>query len=75
MLLKRDKSITGKVFRITIASFFASEIMTVLGSVIDGLVVGNTMDPASIAAAGLVSPAVILFSVVGTTAGQRLKTS
>lgn len=51
-----------------VLSFFVSNITTVLGSVIDGFVVGNTMDKTTIAAVGFVSPIVILFSIIGTTA-------
>ncbi|MBQ3370607.1 MAG: hypothetical protein IJG48_06250 [Mogibacterium sp.] len=42
-----------------------SNIMTVLGTVIDGFVVSNMMDETARAAAGLVSPAIILFAAVG----------
>jgi hypothetical protein len=47
--------------------------MTVLGTVIDGFVVSNMMDETARAAAGLVSPAIILFAAVGTTAGISLQ--
>lgn len=52
-----------------VLSFFVSNIMTVLGTMMDGLAVGNTMDEATVEAIGFVSPAVILFSMIGTTAG------
>ena len=61
-------SLTSRVFRFMVLSFFISNIMTVLGSVIDGFVVGNTMDENTIAAVGFVSPVVILFSIIGATA-------
>ena len=51
-----------------VLSFFVSNIMTVLGSVMDSFALGNTMDEATVAAVGFVSPAVILFSLIGTTA-------
>lgn len=72
-LLKKEELLTGKAFRISIASYFVSNIMTVLGSVIDGFVVGNTMDADAIAASGLVSPVIILFAFIGTTAGISLQ--
>ena len=65
----KNVSITGKALRVTIASFFVANIMTVIGSVIDGFVIGNAMDESAAAAVGLVSPLVILFAVIGTTTG------
>lgn len=56
----KNVSITGKALRVTIASFFVANIMTVIGSVIDGFVIGNAMDESAAAAVGLVSPLVIL---------------
>ena len=67
--VKNDNPLTGRTFRVTMASFFLANIMTVLGTVIDGFVIGNTMDDNSIAAAGFVSPAIILFAFVGATVG------
>lgn len=69
MPAKKDNLLTGKLFRITFASFFVANIMTVLGTVIDGFVASNALDRASIAATGLVSPVIILFTVIGTIAG------
>ncbi len=51
-----------------VLSFFVSNIITVLGSMMDSFTVSNTMDEAAVAAVGFVSPAVILFSLIGTTA-------
>ena len=65
---------SSRVFRFMVLSFFISNIMTVLGSVIDGFVVGNTMDENTIAAVGFVSPVVILFSIIGATACVGFKT-
>lgn len=61
-------SLTSRVFRFVVLSFFISNITTILGAVIDGFVVGNTMDTATIAVVGFVSPVVIFFSIIGTTA-------
>ena len=61
-------TLTGKVFRYMVLSFFVSNIITVLGSMMDSFTVSNTMDEAAVAAVGFVSPAVILFSLIGTTA-------
>ena len=44
-----QNSVLRKVFRLTLASYFAANLMTVLGSVIDGLIVGNTMDDTAVA--------------------------
>ena len=56
------------MFRFLVLSFFISNIMTVLGSVMDGFALSNAMDEGTTAALGFVSPAVILFSLIGTTA-------
>ena len=66
---KKTVSITGKVLQITITSFFVANIMTLIGSVIDGFVISNAMDESAAAAVGLVSPLVILFAVIGITTG------
>lgn len=50
------------------SSFFVSNIMTVMGSVMDSFTVSNTMSEAASFAVGFVSPIVILFSLIGTTA-------
>lgn len=55
-----------------VLSFFVSNIITVLGSMMDSFTVSNTMDEAAVAAVGFVSPAVILFSLIGTTASDCL---
>ncbi len=68
-------SLTGRVFRLMVLSFFVSNIMTVLGSMIDGFVVGNTMNAAAVAAVGFASPFVILFSIIGNTAGVGFKST
>ncbi len=68
-------SLTSRVFRFVVLSFFISNITTILGAVIDGFVVGNTMDTATIAVVGFVSPVVIFFSMGifgGITAGNIL---
>ena len=65
----KNVSITRKVLQITITSFFVANIMTLIGSVIDGFVISNAMDESAAAAVGLVSPLVILFAVIGITTG------
>ena len=47
--------------------------MGVLGIVIDGFVIGNYMGPTEVAASGLVSPVVILFSIVTVTTGAAFQ--
>ena len=55
------------MFRFLVLSFFVSNIMTVLGSVMDSFAVSKTMGEAASAAVGFVSPVVILFSLIGTS--------
>ncbi len=64
----KNLSLTAGMFRFLVLSFFISNIMTVLGSVMDGFALSNAMDEGTTAALGFVSPAVILFSLIGTTA-------
>lgn len=45
------------MFRFLVLSFFISNIMTVLGSVMDGFALSNAMDEGTVAAVGFVSPA------------------
>ena len=51
-----------------VLSFFVSNILTVLGTMMDSFTASNAMDEATAEAVGFVSPAVILFSLIGTTA-------
>lgn len=64
----KNLSLTAGMFRFLVLSFFISNIMTVMGSVMDGFALSNAMDEGTVAAVGFVSPAVILFSLIGTTA-------
>lgn len=66
---KKNVSISGKVLQITITSFFVVNIMTLIGSVVDGFVISNAMDESAAAAVGLVSLLVILFAAIGNTTG------
>ena len=59
------------MFRFLVLSFFISNIMTVLGSVMDGFALSNAMDEGTVAAVGFVSPAVILFSMIGTNVHKK----
>ncbi len=61
-------TLTSKVFRYMVLSFFVSNILTVLGTMMDSFTASNAMDEATAEAVGFVSPAVILFSLIGTTA-------
>ena len=61
-----DYTLTGKMFRYIVLSFFVSNIMTVLGTMMDSFTASNAMDEATAAAVGFVSPAVILFSFAVT---------
>ena len=60
-------NLTGNVVRYTVLSFFVSSIITVMGTIMDSFTASKAMDEATAAAVGFVSPAVILFSLIGTT--------
>ena len=73
---KEDKYgivITGRTFRITLLSFFVIYLLTLLGSIIDGLVIGQYMSPIEVAASALVTPVVILHSVISVMVGTTFQ--
>ena len=80
MELKKEKGnfeygvvITGRTFRITLISYFVINVLTVLGTIIDGLVIGNYMSPIDVAASALVTPVVILHSIISVMVGTAFQ--
>jgi Na+-driven multidrug efflux pump len=64
---ERQVSMIDRVFRLSLTSYFAANLITVLGSIIDGIIVGNTMGEEAITAVSFGSPIVIICSAIGTT--------
>ena len=65
-----QKRLSTKVFAATLASFFMSSLAVSLGSVIDGFVIGHTMDATAAGACGLVNPLTFLFALIGSVLGS-----
>ena len=71
--MKNNGKIIGKLFRNSVLSIIAAAIATMLGVVIDGIIIGRFLGPDSMAAYGLVTPIINLataFSGVLATGAQ-----
>ncbi len=71
--LQKDGKIINKLFLNSVISIIAAAIATMLGIVVDGIVIGRIMGPDSMAAYGLVTPVINLataFSGVLATGAQ-----
>ena len=62
--LKKHPEITASVFLLSVTAFFTSTLMTTIGGVIDGYVVGNTMGTAEVGAMSLTSPVWFMMSII-----------
>ena len=65
MNIKRNRSavLVSNVFFLTVFTFFLTSLMTTLGSVIDGFIIGNTMGTKEIGACSLASPMWFIMSI------------
>ena len=61
--IKTDGSIISRLFRNSVISIIAAAIATMLGIVIDGVIIGRFLGPDSMAAYGLVTPVINLTTV------------
>ncbi len=55
-MFSKESKLIGKLFCSSLAVFFLSTLTASLGSLVDGIVIGNTMHTSSVAAYGLVTP-------------------
>ncbi len=62
----RKNDLIGKLFFTSLSVFFLSTLTSTLGSLVDGIVIGNTMNTNSIAAYGLVTPLSFAFALIGS---------
>ena len=62
----RKNDLIGKLFFSSLSVFFLSTLTSTLGSLVDGIVIGNTMNTNSIAAYGLVTPLSFAFALIGS---------
>ena len=56
--------ITAKVFLASMVSFFLSSLMSTMGSIVDGFIIGHTMETADVGALSLTSPVWFLSAVI-----------
>ena len=71
--MEKNNRIISKLFRNSVISIIAAAIATMLGVVIDGIVIGRFLGPDSMAAYGLVTPIINLataFSGILATGAQ-----
>lgn len=71
--MKKNDKIISKLFRNSVLSIIAAAIATMIGVVIDGIVIGRFLGPDSMAAYGLVAPVINLataFSGILATGAQ-----
>lgn len=67
--------ITAKVFLVSAVSFFLSSLMSTMGGIVDGFIIGHTMETADVGALSLTSPVWFLSAVIYgiLTAGAQPK--
>ena len=76
--LKNNGQIISRLFRKSVISIIAAAVATMVGIVIDGIVIGRFLGPDSMAAYGLVTPVINLataFSGILATGAQRSRLS
>lgn len=56
--------ITVKVFLVSMVSFFLSSLMSTMGGIVDGFIIGHTMETADVGALSLTSPVWFLAAVI-----------
>ena len=71
-MFRKEEKLIRNLFLNSFAAFFLSMLTTSLGSVVDGLVIGNTMDTQCIAAFGLINPLNFTFALLGSVLGSGL---
>ena len=71
--MKNNGQIISKLFRKSVVSIILAAIATMLGIVIDGIVIGRFLGKDSMAAYGLVTPVINLANHLCPAAGRRQK--
>ncbi|MBR3736851.1 MAG: hypothetical protein IKN07_13320, partial [Lachnospiraceae bacterium] len=72
-MCRLQTSLTLQIFVFTFIGFFATNLVNVLGVVVDGVVVGHTMGALDISASSLMAPltfAISMFSGLISNGGQ-----
>jgi Na+-driven multidrug efflux pump len=65
-MFNREYKLIWKLFFSSFSVFFLSTLTSTLGSLVDGVVIGNTMNTNSVAAYGLVTPLSFAFALIGS---------
>ena len=65
-MFNREYKLIWKLFFSSLSVFFLSTLTSTLGSLVDGVVIGNTMNTNSVAAYGLVTPLSFAFALIGS---------
>ena len=65
-MFSKESKLIGKLFCSSLSVFFLSTLTASLGSLVDGIVIGNTMHTSSVAAYGLVTPLSFAFAIIGS---------
>ena len=71
MWKKEDKLIRDLLLN-SFGAFFLSMLTSSLGTLVDGLVIGNVMDTQCVAAFGLVNPLNFIFALIGSILGSGM---
>ena len=71
MWKKEDKLIRDLLLN-SFGAFFLSMLTSSLGTLVDGLVIGNVMDTQCVAAFGLVNPLNFIFAIIGSILGSGM---
>ena len=63
---KSGNKLIRYLFICSFSTFFLSMLTSSLGSLVDGLVIGNTMKTNAVAAFGLINPLNFIFAIIGS---------
>lgn len=74
-MLKNEEKLITNLFLSSFAAFFLSMLTSSLGSLVDGLIIGNTMNTQCIAAFGLINPLNFTFALIGSVLNSGLSNS
>ena len=74
-MIKKEEKLIEKLFLSSLAAFSLSMLTASLGSLVDGLIIGNTMDTKCIAAFGLINPLNFTFALIGSILDSGMSNS
>ena len=74
-MLKKEEKLITNLFINSLGAFFLSMLTSSLGSLVDGLIIGNTMNTQCVAAFGLINPLNYTFALIGSILSSGLSNS